>query len=165
MDARARRLTTVVALVLAVALVVVGAWVFAGSTGHEHATVTIADEDGTTLGVVNASVADSEAERYRGLSGSESLANGSGMLFVYETEGSRAFVMREMAYPLDIVFVGSDGRITRIAHAETEEPPYRRYTGRAKWVLEVPSGWTTRHGIAAGGRVRIAYGGGGSGGS
>ncbi|GGN06198.1 DUF192 domain-containing protein [Halarchaeum nitratireducens] len=165
MDRRTRRATTALAVLFGVALVAVGAWAFTGSTGHDGATVTITDENGSTLGVVDASVADSEAERYRGLSETASLANGSGMLFVYETEGSRAYVMRDMAYPLDIVFVGEDGRITRIHHAGTEEPPYRRYTGRAKWVIEVPRGWTARHGIAAGDRVAIEYGRGGDVGS
>jgi len=165
MDRRARRVTTALVVLLGVVLVAVGAWAFAGSTGHDDATVTITDENGSTLGVVQASVADSEAERYRGLSGTTSLANGSGMVFVYGAERTRAYVMRDMAYPLDIVFVGADGRITEIHHAETEEPPYRRYTGRAKWVVEVPEGWTTRHGIAAGDRVTIAYGSGGGVGS
>ncbi|GGM70082.1 hypothetical protein GCM10009017_20260 [Halarchaeum rubridurum] len=158
-------MATVLAVLLGVALVAVGAWAFAGSTDHDGATVTVTDANGSTLGVVDAAVADSEAERYRGLSGTGSLANGSGMLFVYERAGSRAFVMREMNYPLDIVFVGVDGRITRIHHAEPEEPPYRRYTGRAKWVLEVPEGWTTRHGVTVGDRVRIDYDGGGGVGS
>ncbi|GAD53537.1 hypothetical protein MBEHAL_2297 [Halarchaeum acidiphilum MH1-52-1] len=165
MDARTRRLTTGVALLLAVALVAVGAWAFTGSTGHEHATVTVSEANGTTIGVVHARVADSATERYRGLSGTESLANGTGMWFVYESEGARAYVMRDMRYPLDMVFVGSDGRITKIHHAPTEEPPYREYTGRARWVLEVPYGWTTRHGIDAGDRVTIEYGRGGDVGS
>ncbi|WP_435098830.1 DUF192 domain-containing protein [Halarchaeum sp. P4] len=159
MDARTRRLTTAFAVV-AVLLLLLGvvAWAFTDVNGHERATVTVADANGTTLGVVNASVADSEAERYRGLSGTQSLANGTGMLFVYGAESERTFVMREMNYPIDMVFVGADGRITRVFHAETEERPYEQYTARAKWVLEVPYGWTTRHGVEAGDRVRVTYG-------
>lgn len=158
MDARTRRVTTALALVVAVLVVGIVAYSLLGVSGHERATVTVADANGTVLGVVNATVADSAAERYRGLSGTVSLANGSGMLFVYAGAAEQTYVMRGMNYPIDMVFVGADGRITRIYHAEPEEPPYRSYTGRAKWVLEVPDGWTTRHGVAAGDRVTVAYG-------
>ncbi|MFB6079188.1 MAG: DUF192 domain-containing protein [Halarchaeum sp.] len=160
MDGRRVAVGVGVAVVVVVA-VAVGAWAvgsWSADGGHERATVTVVDESGGTLGRVNASVADSGAERYRGLSGTASLGNGSGKLFVYGEEGERAFVMREMNYPLDVVFVGGDGRITAIRHAPTEEPPYREYRGRARWVLEVNRGWTTRHGVSVGDRVRIAYG-------
>jgi uncharacterized membrane protein (UPF0127 family) len=120
-----------------------------------EATVTVVDEDGTALGTVDVRIADTFEERYTGLSDTASLGPDEGMLFVHGDEGERTYVMRDMAFPIDIVFIGADRRITAIHHAEVEEPPLTRYRGRAKWVLEVPYGWTTDHGVTVGDRVRI----------
>ena len=124
------------------------------------ATITITDENGTVLGVVNASVAASSEERYTGLSPYESLANGSGKLFVYDKESNRTFVMRKMDFPLDIVFIGADGRINVIHKAPvppdgTEE--LKRYRGSGQWVLEVPRGWMAAQGISEGDYIEIEY--------
>ena len=125
------------------------------------ATVTIYDENGTVLGVVNASVAATSEERYTGLSPYESLANGSGKLFVYDEASDHAFVMRKMDFPLDIVFIGADGRITEIHEApvpsETEGDDLEQYEGYGQWVLEVPRGWMAAQGIEDGDRVEIEY--------
>jgi uncharacterized membrane protein (UPF0127 family) len=127
----------------------------ASAADGDRLTVTILASDGTRLAAVDARVADDRSERYVGLSTTDALGPDEGMLFVFESEGSRAFVMRNMSFPLDIVFVGADHRITAIREAPVEDPPYRRYRGRAKWVLEVDRGYTDRHGIAVGDRVRI----------
>ena len=152
-----RSRSLVLAVLAGVLLVAIGVWWVAGTGGHDHATVTIRAANGSTLGVVSARVADTPGERYRGLSGTASLANGSGMWFVFDDEANRTFVMRDMNYPLDMVFVGADGRIAVIHHAPTEDPPYHEYRGRARWVLEVPSGWTTSHGVEVGDRATAVY--------
>lgn len=124
----------------------------------ERVQVTVVDENGTTLTTVEARVADTPTERYRGLSDTEELAAGEGMLFVFPDSGERAFVMREMEYALDIVFVGADRRVNSIRHASVPSPnttDLTRYRGRGKWVLEVPRGWAARHGIEPGDSVRI----------
>ncbi len=125
----------------------------------EGATVTLVDESGDELGTVRVTVADTFQERYTGLSDTESLGPDEGMLFVHDGEAERTYVMRDMAFPIDIVFIGADRRVNAIHHAEVEEPPLTRYSGQAKWVLEVPYHWTTDHGVAVGDRVRIDLGG------
>lgn len=133
-----------------------------GSTVVAEATVTFSDEDGTELGTVRVAVADTPEERYQGLSNTEPLPPDTGMLFVYDSEAERTFVMREMNYPIDMVFVGADGLITTIHHAETEaqDDPgddLSPYPGRAKWVVEVPYNWTTEHGVEVGDELSITY--------
>lgn len=123
----------------------------------DRTTVTVVDEDGTTLGTVEVDVSDTYRERYTGLSDTESLGPDEGMLFVHDEEGEHAYVMREMAFPIDIVFVGANRTITAIHHAETEERPYTRYRGTGKYVIEVPYRWTTEHGVSVGDRIRIAW--------
>lgn len=124
------------------------------------ANITISDENGTVLGTVNASVADDSGERYTGLSDTDVLPRGYGMLFVYDEEANRAFVMREMNFPLDMVFVGADGKINAIHHAPVPQPgvsgsDLTRYEGDAKWVLEVPCHWTDDHNVTVGDEVSV----------
>ena len=128
-----------------------------GGTEVPGTTVAVDDEDGTTLGTVQVRVADTFRERYTGLSNTESLGPNEGMLFVHDEEGEHAYVMRDMAFPIDIVFVDANRTITAIHHAETESRPYTRYRGTGKYVLEVPYGWTTDHGVEVGDRVRIQW--------
>ena len=123
-------------------------------------TVTFTDENGTTLGTVDVAVADTDSERYRGLSNTTPLEPDTGMLFVFDSEANRSFVMRNMNYPIDMVFVGADGEITAIHHAEVEEnddagADLKSYPGRAKWVVEVPSNWTTEHDVDVGDSITV----------
>ncbi|MFB6303989.1 MAG: DUF192 domain-containing protein [Haloferacaceae archaeon] len=149
-----------VAVVLLVGVAVAyGVGVF-DAGGDEGTTVTVRDEDGSRLATIRVRVADTQVERYTGLSETESLEAGEGMLFVHETENTYAYVMRDMAFPLDIVFVAADGTITRIHHAPlppegTPNGELTRYEGRGKYVLEVPYGYTNRTGISTGDRVVV----------
>ncbi|NHN48282.1 DUF192 domain-containing protein [Halostella sp. JP-L12] len=159
-----------VAGVFVVLALVGGAAVQAGLVANpfvddrDRATVTVTDGDGGngTLAVVEAEVADTNQERYTGLSDHESLENGSGMLFVHDDENDRTYVMREMDFGIDIVFVAANRTITTIHEAPkpgpNEDGEQQRYGGVAKWVLEVPKGYTDAQGIEEGDRIEIEYG-------
>jgi uncharacterized membrane protein (UPF0127 family) len=120
--------------------------------GYERATVTAYDANGTELATVDVRVADTSDKRYTGLSATDSLAADQGMWFVHPREGRQAYVMRGMSFPLDIVFVGANGTVTRVFHADVEgaDAPYE---ARAKYVLEVNRGWANRTGLEEGDRV------------
>ncbi|GAA0651598.1 DUF192 domain-containing protein [Salarchaeum japonicum] len=142
------RRSTVVAVVFVAALAGVGVWWFAGDgVSRAHVTVETAN-DSVVLEMV---VADTARERYEGLSGTASLP-ADGMVFRYASVGERAYVMRGMNYPIDIVFV-ADGEVTAVHHAVVEDPPLTRYRGRADCVLELPYNWTARHGVSVGNDV------------
>lgn len=126
------------------------------TSGSELATVTFATPEGERLGQIEAMVADTPAERYTGLSDTEALPPNGGMVFVYPDAGDRTYVMRDMDFPLDIVFVDADGTITQIHHAPVEtDSDLTRYSGRAKWVVEVNRGWTTTHDVSVGDTVSV----------
>jgi len=163
---RSRVRTALVALVvlallgvLAIELgLVVPPWV----ENRQAATVTLVDgETGERLARVDVEVADTRKERYTGLSNHDSLANGSGMLFIHDGEASRTYVMRKMDFPIDIVFVGADRRVTAIHHARAPGPNEDgndiRYSGYAKYVLEVPRGYADEIGLSVGDRIEIDY--------
>lgn len=129
-------------------------------TDYSDATVTIRDEEtNRTLATVDARLAESYEEQYTGLSNTSTLHNGTGMLFVYEREEPRTFVMREMDYPIDIVFIGADRRINAITQAPAPGPNQDgndiQRSGSAKWVLEVPRGWMDAQNVTEGDRITV----------
>ena len=127
------------------------------AVGQERTTVAFLDENATTLANANVAVSDTFSERYTGLSDTESLDSNEGMLFIHPSEDTHTYVMREMAFPIDIVFVDADGTITTIHHAELPEEgeELRGYSGRGKYVVELPYGFTNRTGIEVGDRVVV----------
>ncbi|MFC6723812.1 DUF192 domain-containing protein [Halobium palmae] len=130
---------------------------------YDRTTVTAVDDNGTELATVEVRVADTFEKRYTGLSDTASLDDGEGMLFVHPNGGTHAYVMREMAFPLDIVFVAENGTVTAIHRAPlppegTSEGDLTRYRGRGTYVLEVPMGYTNRTGIDVGDRLVVPDG-------
>ena len=154
-----RRLVGVAAGLALIALVALGVAATNPAlliTGYETATVEAVDgETGEAITTVEVRVADGFVKRYVGLSATDELDAGEGMLFVHGEAAERAYVMREMAFPLDIVFVAPNGTVTTVHEAAPESPPYTRYRGTGRYVLEVPRGWSERHGIEPGDRIVI----------
>ena len=58
-------------------------------------------------------IAASERSQYRGLSDRDSLCQDCGLLFIFDNQAKRNFVMRDMRFPLDIVYL-RDGKVTEI---------------------------------------------------
>jgi uncharacterized membrane protein (UPF0127 family) len=76
------------------------------------------------------------------------------MLFVFESEQHLSFVMREMSFGIDILYLDADRTISKIHHAPepgpNEDGSDQSYPGRGRYVLEVNYDWTTDHGVEAG---------------
>lgn len=158
---RASRLLLVVALVLVVGFVLVQVGIVPIPWSSDQATVTIDGTDGEPRATVDADVADTWSERYTGLSNHESLEGDEGMLFVHDGEGERTYVMRDMDFAIDIIFIDGDGEVTAVREARApdagEDGTDLEYSGRAKWVLEVRSGYADERGIEPGDEVDIEY--------
>lgn len=128
-------------------------------SSYEETEIRITDGGGDPLGSVTAAIADTDSTRYLGLSDTNCLPSDRGMLFVYQEPQSLTFVMRDMEFGLDIVYIGEDGVITSIQHAgppaegESGEEQKHQYPGEGQFVLEVNRGWTTARGIEAGDSV------------
>jgi len=91
----------------------------------------------------------------QGLMFVKKLAPDHGMLFVFDEADLRAFWMKNTLIPLDILFIGPDGRIVRIA--QNAKPlsldPISSF-GLATEVLELAGGECAKRGIQPGDRVR-----------
>ena len=80
------------------------------------------------------------------------------MLFVYDRPQPVSIWMKDMRFPLDILWIRG-GRIVKIEkRAPPLDPngPERTYTATADLVLEVPAGFTDRERIHLGDTVRTA---------
>ena len=63
-----------------------------------------------------------QASRYQGLSDRHQIPQDGGMLFVFPDVQPRVFVMRRCYVPLDLIYLGPNGRIVAI-HEMVVEPP------------------------------------------
>ena len=81
----------------------------------------------------------------------EQMGQFEGMLFVYETPQRASFWMRNTLIPLDMLFAGADGTITRIHEnaIPLDETPIPGGT-EVQFVLEINGGLSARLGIEEG---------------
>ena len=132
----------------------------AAHEGYDQTTVTVRDGGtGEELGRVHVAIADNGSLRYTGLSETDELPEDRGMLFTYDSEDTRTYVMRNMSFGIDIVFVAANGTITTIHEAPApgpdEDGSEQRYPGTGRYVLEVNIGWTAERGIEVGDRLEF----------
>lgn len=101
---------------------------------------------------LQAEVVQSTIDRMRGLSGRVVLEQDAGMFFVFPRAGKHGIWMKEMQFPIDIIWLDEDLRVVTIAervHPDTF--PESFYPDEvAHYVLEVNAGYTAVHGIVPG---------------
>lgn len=99
-------------------------------------------------------IADTEAERERGLMGRRDLPPGTGMIFVYPTPRRVAFWMHDTPLPLDMLFIDVAGRIESVqenARPYDDTPIWS--AGPVLYVLEIAGGQAAALGLRPGQRV------------
>ncbi len=107
---------------------------------------------------VRAEVASTASQREQGLMYREALADGTGMLFVFESEEVRSFWMKNTYVPLSIAYLDSSMRIVDIQRMEPEVEELYESSDPAMFALEVPQGWFDERGIREGDRAEIVFG-------
>jgi uncharacterized membrane protein (UPF0127 family) len=110
----------------------------------------------TTIAV---EVADTHLSRRQGLSGRTALPEGTGMLFAFEQEGAWGIWMKDMHFPIDIVWMDSAGRVLTVAHdvSPATYPNSFYPDAPSRYVLELPAGYARTHGIAEGSELVVQY--------
>lgn len=157
-----RRYVLILAVGLALVLgLLASGVVFDGATGPEEGNVVLYDGE-QRVATINASIADDDQERHVGLSDHDSLADDEGMLFAYDSPHNLTFVMREMSFGIDIVYVDWEGCITSVNPAPEPGPDEvgaeQEYPGYGQYVIEVPIGVASDADIDAGDPMRLEYG-------
>lgn len=101
-------------------------------------------------------LAQLEIERERGLMYRTSMPDSAGMLFVFDKPAIHTFWMRNTCIPLDMMFVAEDGFITGILeNVPTLNDASRSIPCQVSYVLEVNAGWSRKHGVRAGQRIKL----------
>ena len=103
-------------------------------------------------------IADNRSEREKGLSGREALDNNNGMLFIFEEETFPGFWMKDMNFPIDILWINKNKEIIGIEKSiqpcKTEkECPVFYPNSRIKYALEINSGFSEVYGFEKGNSV------------
>lgn len=100
-------------------------------------------------------IADTSAERNRGLMFRGSMPSSVGMLFVYEQPQDVAFWMKNTLIPLDMIFADASGRVRRVhANAVPGDLTAIPGGGDIQFVLEINGGMAKRLGITEGAEMR-----------
>jgi uncharacterized membrane protein (UPF0127 family) len=102
-------------------------------------------------------VADTLFKQAQGLSGREALEAGHGMLFIFKTASTQNFWMKDMHFPIDIIWI-NEGKVIGFAErapVPTSSIPTFTSNGPADMVLEVPAGTVANEGIKAGDTVEV----------
>ena len=99
---------------------------------------------GTTFTV---DIVQTPSEREQGLSGRQSLPDGSGMLFIFDHPDRWGFWMPNMHFAIDLLWIGADRRIVDIATNVRPDSYPNVFTPAtpAVYVLEIPGGSVLRH--------------------
>ena len=110
--------------------------------------------------VLVADIAASNEQRTKGLSVKGGLAENEGMLFVFDTQGEQTFWMKDMKFPIDIIWIDSN---KTVIHIENNLPPCSfevlcptyKPDEDSLYVLETVGGYAEKHHIAQGTRVEF----------
>lgn len=97
-------------------------------------------------------VAETPAEKAQGLSGRESLPQSQGLLFLFDTPLQYQFWMKDMNFPIDIIWISTDKKIVDIT--ENVDPGTYPKTfnplSPAQYVLETNALFAQTHDIKIG---------------
>ena len=105
-------------------------------------------------------------DRQQGLSGRETMAQDTGMLFVFEEEQPLHFWMKDMRFPLDIIWIDGQCRLLGVSadvptpppNAENADIPRAQSPSPARFVLELNAGEWARAGLSPGDGVEFLGG-------
>lgn len=91
---------------------------------------------------IRAELADTETERSRGLGGRGFLPEKGGMLFVFDSKDKHCFWMKDMKFPIDIIWLDD---VKKVVNIESNVKPDTYPTGYcpeslARYVIEVNAG-------------------------
>jgi uncharacterized protein len=106
---------------------------------------------------VTVEIAERGEARMRGLMYRKSMGDDAGMIFVFQgPKEEHTFWMKNTCIPLDMLFIDDDGTIVGI---EENTPTMTEETFsvgcKSRYVLELNAGWTRKHGVKAGQKVKL----------
>lgn len=119
--------------------------------------LTVTRADGQTFSV-QAELAIKEEERAYGYMNRKVIPDGTGMLFVFETDQILNFYMKDTPHPLSIAYVDSRGVIADILDMTPYSLTSIKSSRSVRFALEVPQGWFKANGISVGDSITLSDG-------
>ncbi|MDO8470701.1 MAG: DUF192 domain-containing protein [bacterium] len=100
-------------------------------------------------------IADTPAKQGQGLSERVSMKEGEGMLFVFQHPHIPSFWMKDMHFPLDIIWIDESRAIVGIERnvPTSSFPQTFSPTQPVLYVLELNASWADRYGVVVGDRI------------
>ena len=108
---------------------------------------------------VKVEIADTPLLQEKGLSGIESLKEDEGMLFIFENPSLQSFWMKDMRFPIDIIWFDEQMKIVWIEKnlSRSSYPSTFSPDKNSKYVLEVIAGFSTKNNLKIGDSMRFLY--------
>lgn len=104
-------------------------------------------------------VAKTEEQKQIGLSKHEELAKDSGMIFLFEKEGNYTFWMKDMKFPIDIIYIKGDTVVEVFEDQKpitSGTPPIIVPSAPADKVFEINAGLSKEYGIKKGDTIKLS---------
>lgn len=116
---------------------------------YDHISVIV---DGIAL---DAEIADTKAKQEKGLSGRKKIDSNEAMLFVFPDEHKYGFWMKDMNFPIDIIWLNHDLDIVTIRTNVSPDsfPEVFEATAPSSYVLETKAGFVKENGISSSSQV------------
>ena len=111
-------------------------------------------ELGAGMHVIRAEVADDMATRTQGLMFRKTMAQNSGMVFVFDAETQHCMWMKNTLIPLSVAFIDRAGAIVSIHDMQPESEQTHCAAAPARYALEMNKGWFAQRGIKPGAKLR-----------
>jgi len=131
-----------------------GSAITTGSDGYKQVNVTV---NGFKL---VADIAANEAQRTKGLAVKDHLNENESMLFVFSSASNQAFWMKDMKFPIDIIWMDANKTVVHVEHSLDPCPAIgfcKTYSPGADslYVLETVAGFADSHNVANGTRMEF----------
>jgi len=106
----------------------------------------------------NVEIAQTSAQKAKGLMFRKEIEQNQGMLFIFEQEKEHSFWMKNVSFPLDIIWIDANKKVVFVSY--DSQPCYNdskctaiKPTANAKYVLEINGGVAKGIGIKEGSQL------------
>ena len=106
---------------------------------------------------VHVTIADTISSRERGLGDRTGLAPDEGMLFVFASDAKYGFWMKDMHFPIDILWLSGRGEVLDMRKDVSPATYPAIFTPKApaRFVLELPAGFSEAYNVKIGDEVKM----------
>lgn len=106
---------------------------------------------------IKVEIARTPTSHYQGLSNRKGLCPNCGMFFIFPIAGERTFVMRDMLFPIDIIWINNEKIIKIEKNLQPADPMFPEgYSSDSpvNFVLEVSGGFCQENNIKVGDKIK-----------